>query len=75
METRTHPLRLPLLTATLSMTWMTPLPAITSAAMTRASLMATEPPSTRIRKSPPCTVAAVSIVATSFAVTRPGTTW
>ena len=58
-----------------SMTWITPLLAITSGVITMASLTLTPFPLALMVTSSPWTVVAAGRVSTSAAVTRPGTTW
>ena len=61
--------------STLSMTWITPLDAITSAEVTFASLTATTPLVTVKDRSSPLSASAVIPSVTSEAVTSPLTTW
>src|SRR5690606_25039918 len=60
---------------TVSITWMTPLLAATSVAVTRAPSTVTPSPEAAMARFPPCTVVAESIAATRDAGTLPGTTW
>src|SRR5690606_39040648 len=59
---------------TLSMTWMTPLLAATSAWTTWASLIFTAPPEASMATSEPSTVVAEESFTTSAAITLPETT-
>lgn len=60
---------------TVSITWMTPLLAVMSTAVTVAPLTMTEPSATTKATLEPCAVAAEEPSATSIAITLPGTTW
>ena len=61
--------------STLSMTWMTPLDAVTSAVVTFASLTMTSPFVTVKERSSPLSACAVIPSVTSEAVTEAKTTW
>ena len=60
---------------TVSITWMTPLLAATSAAATVASLIMTLPSTTLMAIGLPRTVSAEVSLAASAAMTLPATTW
>ncbi len=61
--------------STVSITWMTPLVAITSALITVASFTITLPPAVLIVSSCPPTVFTECSLTTCFEVTSPATTW
>ena len=61
--------------STLSITWMTPFDAATSAVVTVASLTVTPPSAGFTSTVSPCTVAGLDSAVTSAAITFAGSTW